>query len=400
MSISGVSGVATKTSFALFFLRVLTASARRRRGGRGEPPRARVQRQGRGPAVARQAERRFTPTTGPPRAGARLGVAPAPFPSVRVLGAASREASPTCRARHRRPARGRRRVRVDTAGVRGSRGCSSSASPTRTTRRTSSPFVRERVQEQLRRFAVDIAAGRARSCCATRATRPDGRWHGPVAAAPASRSIADLPTLVDALEPILEPEEAASPIRRGPARVQPGTVSAFLRRLHAASARLGHLVRAGDSTRIDRDARQRHGRRDPVAARTGAAVRRRRAAERDVPAEGGDRPAPAAVGDRARRAEQVRAARGHEPAEGHADRHRAARPIARRSVGRRAADARRRSRPRCWRTRHPGQRPARRRRGRAGRVRMDAAVDACPRAAAQAGHDGASASRPCPCRSS
>ena len=36
--------------------------------------------------------------------------------------------------------------------------------------------------------------------------------------------------------------------------MQLSTVSAFLRRLHAASARLGHLVRAGASTRIDRDA--------------------------------------------------------------------------------------------------------------------------------------------------
>ena len=32
----------------------------------------------------------------------------------------------------------------------------------------------------------------------------------------------------------------------------PSTVSAFMRRLHAAAARLGHLVRAGESRRIDR----------------------------------------------------------------------------------------------------------------------------------------------------
>ena len=36
--------------------------------------------------------------------------------------------------------------------------------------------------------------------------------------------------------------------------MQPGTVSAFLRRLHAAASRVGHLVRAGESRRIDRSA--------------------------------------------------------------------------------------------------------------------------------------------------
>src|SRR5438093_281958 len=40
----------------------------------------------------------------------------------------------------------------------------------------------------------------------------------------------------------------------GPARVMPGTIAAFLPRLHAASARLGHLVRADADRRIDRGA--------------------------------------------------------------------------------------------------------------------------------------------------
>ena len=56
MSISGISGVATKTSFALFFLRMLTASPSVRGRGRREPARAGLQREGRGPALARQAE--------------------------------------------------------------------------------------------------------------------------------------------------------------------------------------------------------------------------------------------------------------------------------------------------------------------------------------------------------
>jgi hypothetical protein len=53
MSIAGISGVATKTSFALFFPPGPDRLARRRRRRRGQPPGARVQRQGRRPAVAR-----------------------------------------------------------------------------------------------------------------------------------------------------------------------------------------------------------------------------------------------------------------------------------------------------------------------------------------------------------
>ena len=74
------------------------------------------------------------------------------------------------------------------------------------------------------------------------------------------------------------------------------------------AARPPRARRRLDPDRPRRGERDRGG--DPVAARAGAAVRRRRPAEGDLPAEGGDRPAAPAVGDRARRAEQVRAARG------------------------------------------------------------------------------------------
>jgi DNA helicase HerA-like ATPase len=66
--------------------------------------------------------------------------------------------------------------------------------------------------------------------------------------------ITDLPTLVEALEEYLEPPDGREPDPAWTAKVQQGTVSAFMRRLHAAAARFGHLIRAGESRRIDRSA--------------------------------------------------------------------------------------------------------------------------------------------------
>ena len=119
MSISGIRGVATKTSFALFFLRDADGSTRRgRRRGRGEPARARVQRQGRGPAVARSAERGCSRRT---RDAARgLGGArrrPGAVPQRPLLGAAAAPERRRRRPRHRWASRGRRRLLLDAARV-------------------------------------------------------------------------------------------------------------------------------------------------------------------------------------------------------------------------------------------------------------------------------------------
>ena len=57
-----------------------------------------------------------------------------------------------------------------------------------------------------------------------------------------------------ALDVFLEPEDGGEPDQAWTGRVMPSTVSAFMRRLHAASSRLGHLVRAGESHRLDRGA--------------------------------------------------------------------------------------------------------------------------------------------------
>jgi len=69
--------------------------------------------------------------------------------------------------------------------------------------------------------------------------------------------IRDLRDLVAAVEEYVDPEDGeAPPDQRWTGRVQAGTISAFVRRLHAAAMRLGHLVRAGESRRIDRMAAQ------------------------------------------------------------------------------------------------------------------------------------------------
>jgi DNA helicase HerA-like ATPase len=82
---------------------------------------------------------------------------------------------------------------------------------------------------------------------------PDGRWRRPIPAGQAGRIITDLSSLVEALEEFLDPDEG-EPDQAWTGRVQLSTVSAFLRRMHAAASRVGHLVRAGQSIRIDRAA--------------------------------------------------------------------------------------------------------------------------------------------------
>ncbi|MEK7251737.1 MAG: ATP-binding protein, partial [Actinomycetota bacterium] len=114
-------------------------------------------------------------------------------------------------------------------------------------------FIAERVESQLRRFAVDVAGmpgaivlrdpseGHERGA----AIRPDK----------GERVISDLASLATALEEYIDSPDA-EPDLKWTGRVQPGTVSAFMRRLHAAVIRLGHLVQSGESRRIDRSAAQ------------------------------------------------------------------------------------------------------------------------------------------------
>jgi DNA helicase HerA-like ATPase len=115
------------------------------------------------------------------------------------------------------------------------------------------PFVEERVRAQLRRYARDVAGRPGVVVLRDPADGEDAREL--VVAHPGERLIVDLRSLIEGIEEFIDPAEG-EPDPRWTGRVQGGTVSAFLRRLHAAEQRLGHLVRAGESRRIDRAAAQ------------------------------------------------------------------------------------------------------------------------------------------------
>ena len=108
---------------------------------------------------------------------------------------------------------------------------------------------------QLRRWAVDVAG---QPGAVVLREPPPGGWPATEQATPSpgERVIFALPDLVDALEEYLEPVDGEEPDRAWSGRTQGGTISAFMRRLYAASHRLGHLIRAGQSRRIDRTAAQ------------------------------------------------------------------------------------------------------------------------------------------------
>ncbi len=251
MSISGISGVATKTSFALFFLRMLTGHPRRGRRGRVEPARPGLQREGRGPALARQAEPLLRRRSRG-RAGRKLGVEPGPFPSVRFWAPARKRSGDVVV-----PDTGGRHEGVDvfswTPREFIDEDCLQFLFTDANDAKNQIPFVRERVQSQLKRFAVDVAGMPGAVVLRDPRDAPDGNWRGQqVQAQAGERIISDLLTLVDAIGEFLEPEDGAEPDWAWSGRVMPGTVSAFMRRLHAGAARMGQLVKAGESRRIDR----------------------------------------------------------------------------------------------------------------------------------------------------
>ena len=273
MSIAGISGVATKTSFALFFLRVLTASPSIVGEGGREPARAGLQRQGRGSAVARQAQPAVRTGRGRGRGVGRDRCRAGAVPQRPVLGAAApgwRRPDP----RHGRTARGDRRLRLDSAGVRRPRAAGVLL------------HRRERREEPAARSSASASSSsssgsrptsracRARSRCATRATSPTGVGAG---RSPPARRGGSSPT---SRRWSRRSRSSSIPTRASPTR--PGRAGCSSRPsrpscggMHAAASRVGHLVRAGTEPPDRSRRRQRHGRRDPVAARAGAAVRRR-----------------------------------------------------------------------------------------------------------------------------
>jgi DNA helicase HerA-like ATPase len=250
MSVSGISGVATKTSFALFFLRMLTGRSDIV-GDAGRNMRVLVFNvKGEDLLWLDKPNKDFSE-----EAAARwraLGVDPAPFPSVSLW------APP-------RPRSGDVAV-PDTAGRQDvsafawtprefiDEGLLRFLFTDASDARNQISFVAERVEAQLRRYAVDVVDRPGAVVL-----RDPTEGHGPgsiVTPNRGERIISTLADLVDALEEFLDPIDADQPDPRWTGRVQAGTVSAFLRRLSAAVVRVGHLIRAGDSRRIDRTAAQ------------------------------------------------------------------------------------------------------------------------------------------------
>lgn len=250
MSISGISGVATKTSFALFFLRMLT----------GKPEIV-----GEGAANLRvlvfnvkgedllwlDKHNKFFDDKAM-AAWDRLGVKATPFESVSFWAPARAQSGdvivPDVGGRHEgveafvwTP-----REFVDEGLL---RFLFTDASDVR----NQIPFIEERVESQLKRFAVDVAG--EPGAVVLRDPIEGHRPGDEVVPRKGEQVIRDLRSLAAALEEFIDPPDG-EPDQRWTGRVQAGTVSAFMRRMQAGVNRLGHLIRAGESRRIDRSKAQ------------------------------------------------------------------------------------------------------------------------------------------------
>lgn len=249
MSISGISGVATKTSYALFFLRMLTAHPEILGEGAANLRVLVFNVKGEDLLWLDHPNRRLDDES--VEEWNRLGVAPDPFRSVRFW-APPRPRSGDVVLPHT----GGRQEGVDafawTPREFIEEGLLSFLFTDASDYRNQVAFVEERVRSQLLRWAVDVA-GEA-GAVVLRPPPPGGRKGAPqVAPDPGERVIRTLSDLVEALDEYLDPLDG-EPDQAWSGRVQSGTISAFMRRLHAASHRLGHLIRAGESRRIDRAA--------------------------------------------------------------------------------------------------------------------------------------------------
>jgi len=256
MSISGISGVATKTSFALFFLRMLTSTPEVVGSGAANLRVLVFNVKGEDLLWLDRPNASFEAHEGAREGWTALGVDPAPFPSVRFWAPPRRQSGDVVV-----PDTGGRfegvevfswtpRAFIDQDLL---EFCFTDASDAK----NQIPFIRERVQLQLKRWAVGVDGLPGAVALRDPAQAPDGHaWSRDdrIPAAQADVVITDLPSLVRALEVHLEPGDGSEADAAWTARVMPGTVAAFLRRLHAASARLGHLVRADADRRIDRGA--------------------------------------------------------------------------------------------------------------------------------------------------
>ena len=250
MSISGISGVATKTSYALFFLRML--SARPDIMGEGAANLRILVFNVKGEDLLWLDKRNSFFDDAAGESWAKLGVEPTPFPSVSFWAPPMRKSGdvvvPDTGGRQTGVAAFRWTPRefIEEGLLRFLFTDSSDA-------RNQIPFIEERVRAQLSRFAVDVAGEPGAVLL-----RDPSEGHRPGAMVTPNRGervIRTLEDLVLVIEEFVDPEDG-EPDQKWTGRVQAGTISAFARRLRAASHRLGHLVMAGESRRIDRTSAQ------------------------------------------------------------------------------------------------------------------------------------------------
>lgn len=247
MSISGVSGVATKTSYALFFLRCLTShpeilgkSAKNLRtlifNVKGEDL-----------MFLDKPNLRFSDDHA--AKWTKLGMEPKPFPSVsfwapsRVKKGSEGIPQSSARLDGVEAFRWTPREFIDAQLL----GFLFSDA---TDSRQQLSFVAERVTRQLERWARDVAGEAGAVVLRDPAMlEDDGK---PVVPREGDLVIRNLSDLVEAIGEFLEPESGEEPNMQWTGRVAGGTATAFMRRLYASVGRVGQLVRAGESRRIDR----------------------------------------------------------------------------------------------------------------------------------------------------
>ncbi|MDQ3986787.1 MAG: ATP-binding protein [Actinomycetota bacterium] len=246
MSISGVSGVATKTSYALFFLRCLTSHPEILGPGARNLRVLVFNVKGEDLLFLDRPNSRFDPSEHG-EAWAKLGMESGPFPSVSFWAPAlpheDSEGIPDSGAR--------------TEGVEAYRWTPKEFVAQQLLQylftehsdaRQQLSFVAERVSMQLQRFARDVAG--EPGALVLRDPMFD-MSEGPVVPAEGDVVIRSLGDLIEAIRVFVEPEDDHVPVE-WTGRVAPGTVAAFMRRLYGSLPRIGRLIRAGESRRIDR----------------------------------------------------------------------------------------------------------------------------------------------------